>query len=85
MSLLKANQMLKSKERLRVEIDLLRDEINTTRIEGLLCYLTFILMITVNYVIALVFLPIMAIIGYKTTEKNKELNEELKKLIEEIE
>ena len=77
--------MKKSNDKLKSEIALLTDEAKMARLECMLSYLLLILIITINVFMALVFLPILAFIGYRSSKECRRLKPEIKKLIGEIE
>ncbi len=77
--------MKKSNDKLKSEIAILTDEAKMARLECMLSYLLLILIITINVFMVLVFLPILAFIGYRSSKECRRLKPEIKKLIGEIE
>jgi len=78
-------KMKKSNDKLKSEIAILTDEAKMARLECMLSYLLLILIITINVFMVLVFLPILAFIGYRSSKECRRLKPEIKKLIGEIE
>lgn len=77
--------MAKSNERLKLELQQLRDEMKMVRFEKFSCYLIFLLIFAVNPWMSLALLPVIAYIGHRSSIRYRGLKNDISRLTDKFE